>query len=397
MENNTIEGRVWNSIFKKMSEDSVSELTVNGPDSFFVTRSGVRERLDVTRMNSKEYYKSIELGLAPFIRSSMSFKDAQHIFEGSILVPEFNIRGRATIVLPPSSPEPSIVITKRSSSLRELSSIAYSGSMSSEMYDFIEAAVKSNCTIVVSGGTGSGKTTMTEAIIGLMDKNARIGVAEDVPELQLPQENVTYLNSTPRYPGMVPGSEPDLQWLVEQFQRLRLDKIVIGETRGKEFADFLVAANSGLEGSITTIHSNDPRGCLEKMSRFAQRGAPEQPTRMINREIGSTIDIIIQLKKFKDGRYRTTHIEHVPGTVGKGEDAALSSSTLYRYDQESDSFVKSSPIPDEIREKFSEHGVEVGRFTSNPVNRKEESYNYGFLSRAEELRKPPRSNPLRRG
>ena len=187
-------------------------------------------------------------------------------------------------------------------------------------------------TTVLSGSSGAGKTTFTEAMTKEWPLDIRVGVAEDSPELNLIQENTTYLKSAPRQPGQDIKDEANLDWCVQQLNRMRVDKIIVGETRSKEFFYFLQAANSGCEGSLTTIHASDPKMCLQKMTQFSVMAMP-QPIRTANKSIGTTIDIIIQLVRLLDGRYRVASIEEVTDTLGNDDSATIATTALWKYDE----------------------------------------------------------------
>lgn len=203
-------------------------------------------------------------------------------------------------------------------------------------------------------------TTFLEAMCKLIPLDTRIGIAEDTPELELPHENTSYYHSVPARPGMDEKDVASLSWCVAQFNRARTDKLIIGETRGKEFADFLVAANSGMEGSLTTIHANDPVRALDKMTNFALKGSPGTPIRSVNTDIGSSIDIIIQLARFKaDGRYRLTAIQEITSTVSVDDRASLTTNRLYTYDYDSDTWMKEANPTDALRTRFLSHGVDI--------------------------------------
>lgn len=203
-------------------------------------------------------------------------------------------------------------------------------------------------------------TTMLEAVTKLWDPKLRIGVVEDAPELRLIQPNVVYLKSALAKPGQNPLETADLSWCVSQLNRMRVDKMIIGETRGKEFASFLTAANSGNEGSLTTIHANDPRGCLEKMNQFVNE-ASSSPQRVINKNIANTIDIIIQLDK-KNGNYRTTAIEFVSNQLGNDESATIATQPLFTYDKDNDEWIMGK-LPDSFREILVAKGYDPQTFS----------------------------------
>lgn len=360
----------WNLCLNLLLDPAVSEIQSNGPGQFFIKRNGQRQHIEKIRHDSNEsYLQGIENGLIPFIHSTIPYTPNSYLYEGPIhfAVNGQSIRGRCHIVLPPAAFHPQVTIAKKSTSLSKIEDIALKGSMSSEMLLFIRKAVQANMNIVISGSTGSGKTTMLEALTKEMRHDQRYGIAEDTPELQLIQSNVSYLNSVPWRPGMNPNDVATLSWVVSQFQRMRVDKIIVGETRGKEFADFLTAANSGMEGSLTTIHADDPTGCLRKMSVFALEGSPNLPLRAVNTNIASAIDIIIQLTILPDGSHKVSQIQEVTETISQDESAAITTNTLYKYDREKKHFIKNTGMTDNLREKFINRGVNVNELFKAPA------------------------------
>lgn len=353
----------WNLALNYLLDDSVSEVQSNGPGDFFLKKSGKRMHISSIDFDSEESYaESIEIGLVPHIVTWLSFEPQGYIFEGPIRYEAGGrvIRGRCHIVLPPAADTPQVTIAKKSTSLATLDAIASKGSMATEMLNFVKAAAAADLTTVFSGGTGAGKTTFLEAFTKELSMETRIGVAEDTPELALLQPNTTYLHSVPWRPGMDEKDVASLSWVVAQFNRMRTDKLIIGETRGKEFADFLVAANSGMDGSITTLHANDPVRALDKMTNFALRGSPNQPIRAINTDIATSIDLIIQLAYFKsDSRYRVTAIQEITNTIGTSESASITTSRLYTYKPDNDTWEKEANPSDAMRTRFSRHGVNI--------------------------------------
>lgn len=360
----------WRNVMEALSDPAVSEVTANGPDSFFVSRGGTRYHMkDVTFKDVDDYMQQIGENLIPLVRSAHDWDPNGILYEGylSARIHGKKVAGRCTIVLPPACLTAQICITNRVASLTTLEDIASTGSMSTDMLDFIKAAVDSDLTIAVSGSTGAGKTTLMEACTKRFSSTSRIGVAEDMPELHLVQPNVSYLNSVPWKPGMKEEESVSLTWVVQQYQRLRVDKVIVGEVRGKEFADFLIAANSGLGGSMITLHAEDPQNCLNKMTEFALAGAPGRPIKSINSSIANTIDIIIQMVKTQDKRRRVSHIQQVTRTVSDGPDAKIVSAPLYLWDKETDTFSKAGNMEDSLRQKMTAHGIDVQRFLTSEI------------------------------
>lgn len=353
----------WDQCLNSLARPGASELVANGPQAIFVTHNGTKEKLETPEMSVRGYVDSIKNHLVPLVESEVDFDpDVGYIFEGHYTVPgEGGFEGRCHIAVKPISSVPVVTLTKIAGTTNTIESIAATGSMSTEMLSFLILAVKSKLTIVLSGQSGAGKTTTLQALTKYFGSEDRIAVGEDIPEIMLEQLNAVYLHTRPWVPGLDQNLVADLSFVVKQFLRMRPDRVIIGETRGKEFADFLVATNSGMAGSLTTLHANDPTSALDKMTRFALQGSEKQPIRSINKEIGTAVDLIVQLARI-NGKHRITHIQEVTETVGNSEDAKLSSQSLYEYVQASDSWLKVDHMTDSLRKKLELAGADLKPF-----------------------------------
>lgn len=204
-------------------------------------------------------------------------------------------------------------------------------------------------------------TTMLEAMTKLIDPEQRIAVVEDLPELRLIQPNVTYTHSTLWTPGKDKNAIATLSWCVAQVNRARTDKVIIGETRGGEFADFITAANSGMEGSLTTIHANNSRAALQKMTQFMIIGQP-QPVRLANEAIASSVHLIIQLG-FNDRREnRVLEIVEVSRTLGTNEAASIATQAVFKYNKQFDNWDENGYISEDTREIFERNNYNTKTF-----------------------------------
>lgn len=368
----------WNKCLNLLLDPEVSEIAANGPNSFFYVKNGQRINMNINLRSEEEFIQGIQEGLVPHVRTSREFKLDGYLFEGRLTysIAGIEVIARCHIGLPPSTVIPQISIAKKSASLRNLDSIASQGSMSTEMLNFLKMTVKAGMTTVVSGGTGAGKTTMLEAMTKLFPNDYRIAVAEDIPELVLIQPNVTYWEAVPFVPGMDPNEVATLQWVVKQFQRNRNDRVIIGETRGAEFAEFLVAANSGKNGSLTTIHADNPVSCLRKMTNFATQGFNGLNVRSVNTELASAVDIIVQLHRFPDtGRHRVTQIQEVTQTLSNNESASISTQPLYTYDSVTDTFKKEENMTDGLRKLCEQREVDISEFLKSKIGEPVRAHN----------------------
>ena len=361
----TLNSKIWEEIIQTylIDNDDVSELETNGTLSVFVRKKG--KRIEIKNVfYSVEQYNQETIELAKFI--SKSNDKQEFLSEGKIKLGATG-GARVHIVLPPASDYPLVTIAKKTVSLTTLESIRESNSMSERMYNFLKAAVDCKLTMVLSGSTGAGKTTILEALTKYIPYDTRIGVVEDSPELVLIQPNVVYLHSMPWKPGMDKNKEVTLDWCMRQINRQRTDVVIIGETRGSEFKQFITAANSGMEGSMTTLHANSPRMALQKMNQFIAE-AQDLPTRLINTSIANSIDIIVQLSKSLSGEYKTTAIEEVSEILGKDENATIATTNLSSYNEETKSWSDSFLINDKLRQKFTAKGYNCSTFIKNSEN-----------------------------
>lgn len=356
-----MERNIWGAIIEQflVRDSSISELQYNGGTSLFARKNGRRVEIQDVFRDEEEFNENIE-HLVRLINPAADFKNLKYLEEGRLKLEDGNT-ARVHIVFPPASDMPQVTIAKKTTDLTTLDKIAEMGSMSQKMADFIKAAVDCKMTIVFSGSTGSGKTTMMEAITKLIDPNTRIGVVEDAPELRLIQNNVTYLHSKPWRPGMNPNDEVTLDWCTRQINRMRTDLLIIGETRGKEFKEFITAANSGMEGSMTTLHANNPKAALRKMTQFVMEAQP-QPNRTINKAISTTVDLIIQLHKTVDGKYKCIAIEEISEILGRDEQAEIATTPLTEWLEDRQQWSDDFLISDKLRKRLEDKGYDSYTF-----------------------------------
>jgi pilus assembly protein CpaF len=182
-------------------------------------------------------------------------------------------------------------------------------SLTPQAAQFLAACVKGKLNVLISGGTGTGKTTMLNAMSAFVPDDERIVTIEDAAELQLQQEHVITLESRP--PNIEGQGEIRIRELVRNALRMRPDRIIVGEVRGAETLDMLQAMNTGHEGSLTTIHANTPRDALSRLETLVMTGGVELPHRAIREQISSAFDVLVQISRLVDGSRRVTHITEV--------------------------------------------------------------------------------------
>jgi pilus assembly protein CpaF len=219
---------------------------------------------------------------------------------------------RVNAIIPPLALDgPTITIRKFAKKPLEMSSLIGYGTLTPEMALFIEACIKARLNVVVSGGTGSGKTTTLNVLSSFIPFDERIVTIEDAAELQLRQDHVVRLESKP---ANVEGKGAvTIRELVKNSLRMRPDRVVIGEVRGGEALDMLQAMNTGHDGSLTTGHANSPRDMLARLETMVLMAGMDLPVRAIREQISSAVDVIIQQSRLKDGSRKITHITEVQG------------------------------------------------------------------------------------
>jgi pilus assembly protein CpaF len=222
---------------------------------------------------------------------------------------------RVNAIIPPCAIDGSTVtIRKFSKNKLQISDLVRFGSMTDDMAEFLRACVESRLNIVVAGGTGSGKTTLLNVLSNFIPPEDRIVTIEDSAELQLAQDHVVRLEAKP---AEVDGSGlVTIRDLVKNSLRMRPERIVIGECRAGETLDMLQAMNTGHDGSLTTLHANDPRSALARMETMSLMAGLDLPVRVIREQIASAIDLIVQQTRLDDGQRKVANITEVQGMEG---------------------------------------------------------------------------------
>ena len=290
-----------------VDDPTVSEIMVNGPEQIWVERSGKLVETDSKFRNNDHVMEIINRIVEPLGRRidvSSPMVDAR-LPDGS----------RVNAIIPPCSLlGPVITIRKFSKNPLTVEQLVGFGSFTAEMAEFLRACVDSKLNIVVSGGTGSGKTTLLNMLSSFIPDGERIVTIEDAAELKLNQRHVVPLESRPRDNE---GNEPILiRDLVINALRMRPERIIIGECRGKEALDMLQAMNTGHDGSLTTLHANTPRDALSRLETMSMMAGLDLPVRVIREQIASAIDLIVQQTRLRDGKRKVTHITEVQGMEG---------------------------------------------------------------------------------
>lgn len=290
-----------------LKDESVSEIMVNGPRQIYVERGGKLVLSDVQFADDDHVLRVIDRIVSPLgrrIDESSPLVDAR-LPDGS----------RINAVIPPISlVGPALTIRKFAADPLTSDDLVRFGTVSAEMVTLLKACVESRLNIVVSGGTGSGKTTTLNVLSSFIPDDERIVTIENAAELQLRQDHVVTLETRP--PNIEGRGEISIRDLVVNSLRMRPDRIVVGECRSGEALDMLQAMNTGHDGSMTTAHANTPRDALSRLETMCLMAGVDLPVRAIREQIAAAVDVIVQQARLKDGSRRITAITEVQGMEG---------------------------------------------------------------------------------
>jgi pilus assembly protein CpaF len=290
-----------------LHDDTITEIMVNGPDSVYVERRGKLEKTEVRFDSNEHVTRIIHRILAPIGR---------HIDEFSPMVDARLPDGaRVNAVIPPISLDGPIVNVRRfpKKRLSAQDLITY-GTVTAPIMQFLEAAVKARLNIIISGGTGSGKTTLLNVLSSYIPATERIVTIQDIAELQLQQDHVVTLEA--RKPNLEGKGEVSLRDLVINALRMRPDRIVVGEVRGREAIDMLQAMNTGHDGSLTTAHSNSPRDTVSRIETMVMMAGLPLPIKAIREQISRAVHLIVHQERMRDGTRKIVHVTEVVGMEG---------------------------------------------------------------------------------
>ncbi len=290
-----------------LKDHTINEIMVNGPRLVYIERHGRLEKTNIQFQNDEHVMRVIDRIVAPLgrrIDESSPYVDAR-LPDGS----------RVNAIIPPLCLNgPTITIRKFSKDPFTVDDLIRFGTMTPEMATFLKACVEARLNIVVSGGTGTGKTTTLNVLSGWIPADERIITIENAAELQLRQEHVITLESRP--PNIEGRGEVTIRDLVINALRMRPDRIVVGECRGGEALDMLQAMNTGHDGSMTTLHANSPRDATSRLETMVLMAGMELPMKAIREQIAAAIDLIVQLERLKDGSRKIVSITEVQGMEG---------------------------------------------------------------------------------
>ncbi|WP_299841880.1 ATPase, T2SS/T4P/T4SS family [uncultured Roseovarius sp.] len=301
-----------------LKDDTVNDILVNGPQQIFVERAGKLELSDITFKDEKHLLRIIDKIVSAVGRrvdESNPYVDAR-LQDGS----------RFNAMVPPIAVDGSLVsIRKFKKDKLGIDDLVKFGAFSEEMAAYLQAAVATRLNIIVSGGTGSGKTTTLNALSSFIDNAERILTIEDTAELQLQQIHVGRMESRP--PNVEGKGEVSPRDCLKNALRMRPDRIIVGETRGEEVIDMLQAMNTGHDGSMTTIHANNPRDGISRLENMVAMAGIEMPLKAVRSQISSAVNLIVQASRLQDGSRRMTSITEITGMEGE----VISMQEIFRF------------------------------------------------------------------
>ena len=301
-----------------LKDETVNDILVNGPHQIFVERAGKLMLSDVTFKDEKHLLRIIDKIVSAVGRrvdESNPYVDAR-LADGS----------RFNAMVPPVAVDGSLVsIRKFKKDKLGIDDLVGFGAFSEEMAAYLQAAVATRLNVIVSGGTGSGKTTTLNALSSFIDNAERILTIEDTAELQLQQTHVGRMESRP--PNVEGKGEVSPRDCLKNALRMRPDRIIVGETRGEEVIDMLQAMNTGHDGSMTTIHANNPRDAISRLENMVAMAGIEMPLKAVRSQVASAVHLMVQASRLQDGSRRMTSITEVTGMEGD----VISMQEIFRF------------------------------------------------------------------
>jgi pilus assembly protein CpaF len=337
---------------KLLDQDDINDIMINGPDTVYVERKGITERSNIRFRDDNHLVticQRIVGAIGRRVDESSPICDAR-LPDGS----------RVNVIIPPLAVDGAcLTIRKFTKEKLTLEKLVDLGSLTPSCAKLIMAIGRAGVNVLVSGGTGSGKTTMLNCLTRYIENGERIITCEDACELQLQQSHVVRLETRP--PNLEGVGEVTMRDLVRNCLRMRPDRIIVGEVRGSEAFDLLQAMNTGHDGSMGTVHANNPRESISRLENMIAMGGLNLPTAAVREQITSALQVIIQVQRLRDGSRTVTNITEITGM----ESDVVSMQDLFRLDIKGEDEngklikeLKSTGIRPQFYDKARQYGVE---------------------------------------
>ena len=352
---NLIENEIngYGPITELLDDDSVTEIMVNSPNEIYIEVDGQLLRDEtISFINDEHIIRTIQRIVQPLgrtIDSSNPMVDS-HLPDGS----------RINAIIPPLAVKgPVLTIRKFKKSMDNIETLIGNGTLTPYMARFLQACVEAKLNIIVCGGTGSGKTTLLNILSNFIGANERIITIEDAVELRLRQQHVISLET--RNVNYDNDGEVTIRDLVRNSLRMRPDRIIVGEVRGKEAFDMLQAMNTGHDGSLTTLHANSPSDALNRLETMILMSEMDIPLKAIRGYIDKALDLVVNVERLSDGRRKVTSISEIVGFDGENiilkEIFAFNQNGLTENGEVDGEFVLYSYIP-KVYKKIKNRGID---------------------------------------
>jgi pilus assembly protein CpaF len=341
----------YGAIERYLADPTVTEVMVNSVDGIYIERNGLLQLTNSRYLSEEQLRQVIERIVSQVgrrIDESSPMVDAR-LPDGS----------RVNAIIPPLAVDgPVLTIRKFSPTAYDAGHMVGNGTITDEIVELFSACVRGRMNVLLSGGTGTGKTTMLNVLSSFIPEDERIVTIEDAVELRLHQHHVVRLESRP--PNIEGKGHVTIRDLVRNALRMRPDRIIVGEVRGGEALDMLQAMNTGHEGSLSTLHANSPRDALSRLETMVLMAGMDLPVRAVREQIASAIDVIVHLSRLRDGSRRVTQITEVNGMEGD----IITLTDLYTFDYsagiDEHGRFRGTPTPTGLRAKFADHLLELG-------------------------------------
>jgi pilus assembly protein CpaF len=335
-----------------LHDPTITEVMCNGPKAVYIERHGLIEKTNITFENESHLMRVIDRIVSPIGR---------RVDESSPMVDARLPNGyRVNATIPPLSLDgPLLTIRKFAQTPYTAQDLIANGTLSPGLVTFMKACVEARVNLVISGGTGTGKTTMLNVVSAFIPSRERIITIEDTAELQMKQEHVLRVEKRP--PNVEGRGEVTIRSLVINALRMRPDRIIVGEARGGEALDMLQAMNTGHDGSMTTIHSNSPRDTLRRIETMVLMAGMELPLKAIREQVASAIDLIVHMNRMRDGTRKVVQVAEVQGMEGD----TIVMQDIFTYEQTGFQNgrvigqLKATGLRPKFSEKFAVNGIEL--------------------------------------